>query len=236
MVDESQVVFGFEPWAGGDDLGEGPLVDAGAEVFFDVGGDFFEEEFFGFCVPVRDEDGVELVDDGAGAEEGEVLPVEAFFDVAAQVVAAVDGVLGAGEGVEAVDDEDFAVVAEVGALPLEAPGFEGEHEPPGHSGLVEFVLEFAPAGVFAGADVVDEDVDGDAALVGADEGVPEGFGGGVEGGDVELEVDVLGGLVDAVGHFLDGRVVVAVEGEAVAADEGEGPELVVEVGGDAGGF
>lgn len=40
----------------------------------------------------------------------------------------------------AVDDEHFAVVAQVGSAEAASPGLEGEHEVPGEAHAVEFFL------------------------------------------------------------------------------------------------
>ena len=67
--------------------------------------------------------------------------------------------------------------------------------------------------------------------MGCEEGVPEYGAGFIVGGDVELEVHVFGGAVDFFSHGDHGLVVIGVEGELVAADEGEGAEGVVELAG-----
>ena len=72
------------------------------------------------------------------------------------------------------------------------------------------------------------------AFVGGEEGVPEDRARLVVGGDVELEVHVFGGAVDFFRHGNHRVVVVGVEGELVAADQGERAEGVVELAGYLG--
>ena len=98
---------------------------------------FFEDQLVCFGVPVGDEYRVELFDDGTGAREGEVFPLQTFTHVFFEVVGAVDGVLRARECHCAVDHEDFTVVAQVGALPLQPPGFDGQHQAPFDTRFVE---------------------------------------------------------------------------------------------------
>jgi hypothetical protein len=107
----------------------------------------------------------------------------------------------AGKAEGAVDDEDFAVAAEVGIV--KAAGDESGQE--GSEG--DFVPLQGPAdrgkGV-ADADVVDEDADGHAALVSGGEGFDESLADRVVVEDVGLQGD--GGLsgVDGGEHFVVG--------------------------------
>ena len=143
----------------------------------------------------------------------------------------MNSVLRTGERDAAVHDEDLAVVTQVGALPLELPRFERQHEAPLHTRVVEHFHELLIGRVFAGADVVDEYAHLYTAFVGGEESVPEDCARLVVGGDVELEVHVFGGAVDFFRHGDHRVVVVGVEGELVAADQGERAEGVVELAG-----
>ena len=230
VVDEAQVVFRLETGAGGHNLGTHPITRIG-----DIRVNFGEQQLVRLGVPIGDEDGVELFDDGAGAGERKVLPLQTLFDVFGGVVGTIDDVLRAGEGDLSIYDEYLAVVTQVGSLPLELPGLNRQHELPLHAGLVEHLHEVLVGGVLARADVVDQHAYLHSAAVGREEGIPEHGAGFVVGGDVELEVHVFGGPVHGLGHFNHGLVVVGVEGELVTADEGERTEGVVELAGYLGG-
>ena len=65
-----QVVFRLETGAGGHNLGRIPSPHR------DIRVNFGEDQLVRLGVPVGDEDGVELFNDGAGAGEGEVLPFQ----------------------------------------------------------------------------------------------------------------------------------------------------------------
>ena len=76
VVDEAQVVFSFKTGAGGNNLGAHPILVVG-----DGGVNFCQNQLVRFGVPVGDENGVELFNDGAGAGEGQVLPFQTLLDV-----------------------------------------------------------------------------------------------------------------------------------------------------------
>ncbi len=91
---------------------------------------FAQQQFVGLAVPVGDEERVDARDDGPLEAHHEVLPVQAAPAVAPLVVAGVDDVLRAGESDLAVDDEQLAVVAQVGALELAPQRLHRQHEVP----------------------------------------------------------------------------------------------------------
>lgn len=136
--------------------------------------------------------------------------------------------MGAHEGGVAVDDEHFAVVAQVGSAEAASPGLEGEHEVPGEAHAVEFFFEAVVAGVFPAADVVEKESDFDAAVVGSFECCEEWLGVGIPGHDVDLDVDVFFGFVDGGGHPFEGFAVVGVEAVVSAGHCWHAGEAAVE--------
>ena len=133
----------------------------------------------------------------------------------------MNSVLRTGERNATVHDENLTVVTQVGALPLELPRFERQHQAPLHTRVVEHLDELLIGRVLTRTNMVDKYAHLHAAFVGGEEGVPENCARLVVGGDIELEVHVFGGAVDFFSHGDHRVVVVRVEGELVAADQGE---------------
>ena len=104
------------------------------------------------------------------------------------------------------------MVAQVGSADLAAQRREGEHLVPQDPHVVEAPTEGLMAGDRAHAVVVDEEAHGDTACLRASQGLVQGGRVFVPGCLEIQDVDVMGGLVDAVGHRAErlGRVVVEV--------------------------
>ena len=114
-------------------------------------------------------------------------------------VGAVDEVEGAHEGHTVVNDEQLAVVAQVRAPEGASEGLERQHEVPVDAGGGHAFFEGAEAGVFLGADVVEQHSHGHPTGHSAFHGFPHGCGGGVPGHGINLYMDVAFGGIDGFG-------------------------------------
>ena len=189
------------------------------------------EQLVGLAVPVGDEDGVEAGDDRALEPDDQLLPLEAAPDVRPLVVAAVDDVLRAHERDAPVDDEQLAVVAQVGplvlALEAAARAASGATSRPSPVSRLRVRLVVAAcAGTRCGR----------AARARSRRASPRASsaskkrrGGLVAGEDVELDVDVAACAADLLRHRVEGPLVVAVQRGAVAADQRHRAQVAVEL-------
>jgi hypothetical protein len=154
--------------------------------------------------------------------------VQSPTDVRAQVVRRVDEVLRPGERDQAVHDQQLAVVAQVGALPLALERLHRQHRRPQHADPREAPLHLAVALGAPAGDVVEEHAHHDPASRGILEGLEERLGRRIQREDVELDVHILLRGGDLVGHRLQGFLVVRVQLRVVAADHRHRPEVPVQ--------
>ena len=187
-----------------------------------------QNQLVGLAVPVGREQRVDTGDDRSLEAHHEVFPVQAPTDVALLVVARVDEVLRSREADLSVDDEQLAVVAQVGALPLSAQRAHGQHVVPLRAHLREPPGRLAVADRANGCDVVEQHAHVDSALHGRLERVEEGGGRVVERQDVELHVHRLSGFTDGIRHRLERLLVVGQQLGVVAADQRHRAEVAVE--------
>ena len=144
------------------------------------------------------------------------------------VVARLDEVLRAHEADAAVDDQQLAVVAQVGALELALERADREHRVPVDARGVEALLELGVLRDAARAHVVEQQPHLHASSDGGHQRLEERRRHVVPGGDVELHLDGLrGGL--HLGRHRDDRVAVAGDQvDVVARLEGQRAEVEVE--------
>ena len=158
-----------------------------------------------------------------------VLPVQPATAVTALLVRRFDDVLRAGERHCAVDDEQLAVVAQVGALDEEPPRLERQHEVPLHSHRLEPADGAAIPGIREVAKVVEQHPHPHAALVRGLQRIEERGRRVVERQDVELGMDGSLGQPDLGDHRLERDLVVGPHHRLVAADERHRTELAVQL-------
>ena len=135
-----------------------------------------------------------------------------------RVVGAVDEILRPDESDGAVDDQQLAVIAQVGALVLALQRLHGQHPGPLHAHPVELGQHVLGAGKLARRDVVGQQAHCDATLDRVLHGLEETARGVVEGGDVELDVHEPGGLLDLARHRVELLPVVRDKHGGVAGD------------------
>ena len=174
------------------------------------------EHLAGLEVPVHLEDRLGLDDDVPGDLHAQVRPSASGPNIGAQPVARVDDVVGADEGPLAVDDEELAVVAQVGAAEAPLVRQQRHHESPLNARGGEATAQPPPAGVLARPQMIHQQAHGHAAGDGPLQRGVEDVGDRIPGLDVELDVDVTGGGVDGAGHLGVGGRRVAVQGDDVA--------------------
>ena len=182
------------------------------------------QDFLAGVVPVEGEDGLDLGDDPAGEADAGVVVGDAGFLEGGRVVVRGDQVVGADVGLSPVDDQELAVVAQVGAANMSAQGREGEHLVPEDAHVIQATPEAPVPRYGAHAVVIDEETHGDAAGLRALEGLVEGSGVFVPGGLKVEGVDVVGSPINAGGHRTEGVGRLIVQGDDVAAGVGEAAE------------
>ncbi|MBG9885276.1 hypothetical protein ABE10_01470, partial [Bacillus toyonensis] len=195
---ETEVVLDLEPGARWHDLAvqvAGPSL--GPQ---EVG---LGQHLIGLAVPVREEHRVDARDDGAVEADHQVDPVQAALDVLAEVVARVGDVLRADVGDLVVDDEELAVVAEVGPLGVSAERTDGEHEMPVRPHRLQPSDGPAVVRLPAIGPVVQQHPHRDASGGDLFQRAEEIVGRGVGLEDVELDVDVVLRLPDLIGHRVE---------------------------------
>lgn len=133
------------------------------------------------------------------------------------------------EGDLAVDDEQLAVVAQIGPLELPLVGLQRQHEVPLDAGRVQEPLRAAEAGVLQVAEVVEQHAHLHAAGTRIRERLEERPRRVVERQDVELDVDDALRRTDLLRHRVEGLLVVGPHARAVAADERHRAERAVEL-------
>ena len=118
--------------------------------------------------------------------------------------------MGTDVGLASIDDQNLAVVAQVGAADLPAQRREGQHLVPLDARVIQAATEVLVTRDRAHAVVVNEEAHGDAAGDGALEGLVEGCRVLIPRGLVVQGVHVVRGRIDAGGHGPEGlgRVVV----------------------------
>ena len=121
------------------------------------------EALAGLDEPIRQEDGVDSGDDGTGQAGHELLPLQAALDVLGRVVRPRDQVLRAHEPDPPVDDDELAVVAQVGALVLALEGLHGQHPRPLHADAIELRERLLAAGDLRRGQVIGEQAHRDTA-------------------------------------------------------------------------
>ncbi len=134
----------------------------------------------------------------------ELFPLESALEVRLLVVAAVDDVLRPPHERDlAVDDEDLAVVAEVGPLVLALERLHGEHEVPRGAHLLE-PLDRLPVALHPHRrDMVEKHPHIDSARDRRLERVEERRCRLIEREDVELDMHEPLGRIDRVGHRVE---------------------------------
>ncbi len=212
MDERAQVRLALERGAGRDDLhrrGLLPLAlcrDLRGGRSEDRGG----EDLLARVVPVDGEDRLDLRDDGARDGHARVVVEHAGLGVRGGVVVGGYEVVGTDVGLAPIDDEDLAMVAQVGAADLPAQGRKGQHLVPLDAQGVQATPEVLVPGDRAHAVVVDQETDGDAAGNRALEGLVEGGRVLIPRGLVVQGVHVVRGRINAGRHGPEGlgRVVV----------------------------
>ena len=184
----------------------------------------------GLGEPVRREHHVELTYDGPGDPRHQLDPLAAGLVVLRFVVAGFGQVLGAHETDPAVDDQDLAVVAQVGAAHLSLERRDGQHRGPADLGGPQPLGELLVARDATRPEVVEQEAHVDATLARPHHRLEEARRGVVPGRDVELHVDEVLRGVDLSGHRVDGALVVGHQLDGVAVRQREGPEPLVEPG------
>ena len=222
--EQLQVVLEVEARAGGNDL----AVEVSGAGFDAEKVDLVGQGLVGLAVPIAEEHGVDARDDGPLDADHEVDPVEPAADVLAQVVRRIGDVLRAHERHVAVDDQELAVVAQVGTLIAAPQGLDGEHEVPVGAHLVEPterlpVVRLPPVGPVIEQDAHDHTPRGDLF-----ERAEEVVGRGVGLKDVELDVHVPLGPADGIRHRVEALLVVGDEGRAVVARDRHGAQVAVQ--------
>ena len=168
------------------------------------------EDLLAGVVPVDRKDRLDLRDDGAPDGHARVVVVHAGLLIRGGVIVGGHEVVRPDVGLAPVDDQNLAVVAQVGATDLAAQRRKRQHLVPLDAHRVQAATEVPVSGDRAHAVVVDEQADGDAAGDGAFKGLVERGRVLVPGRLVVEGVHVVGGRVDAGGHGSEGfgRVVV----------------------------
>src|SRR5690606_37878854 len=138
----------------------------------------------------------------------EVAPVQSAANIRSLVVVRVDEVLGPHETDTAVDDDEFAVVAQVRALILPAPRPHGKHLIPFGAEVGETLGRALGSGIADRRYVVEEYAHSDSAGYGFAHRLEHAVGRGIVDENVELDVNVLAGLTDGFGHLCEGALVV----------------------------
>ena len=161
-------------------------------------------------VPVDGKNRLDLRNDRARDGHARVVVEHASLGVRGGVVVGGYEIMGTDVGLAPINDEDLAVVAQVGATDLPTQGRERQHLVPLDAHGVQATPEVLVPGDRAHAVVVDKQADGDAAGDRALEGLVEGGRVLVPRGLVVQGVHVVGGRIDAGRHGPErlGRVVV----------------------------
>ena len=183
-----------------------------------------------FGVPVGGEDRFDRGDDLAADLDHDVVPMPPDLDVGLHVVGRVDHVLRAHHRPLPVDDEEFAVIAQIDPPQLAPPRDEREHEVPFDPGRGQPLAERMESRVLPRPDVVVEDPDVDAPGRCTLEGFEEHVGRLVPRHDVDLHMNVLLRPVDELGHPLDRRIVVHRDAVVGAGDHRQRGEVATEFG------
>ena len=168
------------------------------------------EDLLARVVPVDGEDRLDLGDDRARDGHARVVVEHAGLRVRGGVVVGGHEVMGADVGLAPIDDEDLAVIAQVGAANLPAQGCKGQHLVPLDARVIQAAAEVLVARDRSHAVVVDQEAHGDAAGDRALEGLVEGGRVLIPRGLVVQGVHVVGRRVNAGRHGAEGfgRVVV----------------------------
>ena len=124
--------------------------------------------------------------------------------------------MGADEGALAVDDEELAVVAQVGTAEAPLVRQQRHHEPPLDARGGEAVAQPPPAGILARPEMIHQEAHGHTAGGGPLQRGVEDVGDRVPGLDVELDVNVMRSGVDGAGHLGVGGRRLAVQGDDLA--------------------
>src|SRR5574339_1061519 len=106
----------LEAWSAWQYLARHVTSDWCADAHFGRGA--FIEQFFRLRVPIGDKGRVELTDNGSGHAHDQLDIVNAIPDIAAFVIGIFDQVLRARKSDLTIHDNDFAVFAQVEAIPL----------------------------------------------------------------------------------------------------------------------
>ena len=221
-----QVRFGAEARARGHQLHRGHravLVRGGGLVVA------VADELLGLLEPVEREHLGELGDDRPGHLDVEIQPVQVPAAILRLQIGRVDHVHRPHERHLVVDDQQLAVIAQIGPAPLAAQRVQRHHRVPldaggGQPGLQLLVLRVALA-----AELVEQHPDRHPTGGRIGECGAEAVGHRIPGHDVELRVHgVLGGL-DGRGHLVEGDVG-GQHPAAVAGDHRERGELPVAAG------
>ena len=133
----------------------------------------------------------------------------------------IDDVLAAGVGDGAVDDGEFAVIADIESCQATAKGSSGEHGDGLDAGGVELGGEAGAFEEAGGAGGIGEEAAGDASFLGAEEGLGDAVAGVIGGEDVKEKVDVFLGGVDVGDELGEGGLGVIEDLDAVAGEDVE---------------
>ena len=193
--------------------------------------ELIEHFLTGFEIPVCSKDEVEVVHHRAFDAGHHVYPFAPLAVGGTPQIAWLDQVDRTGHAHPAIDHQDLAVVTQVRAAPTPLERRDRQHAVPLDTRLSEAFLHLPVTGQTPATDLIEEETHLDPASGSPLERLEHRLGVFlINTGDIELDVHVVVGGVDVLGHRLQDVLIVGVEAETVTTSQGVAGQVLVKFG------